>query len=37
MIMTEGKTLFDLGPELAIIGVWTVVVYVIATRVFRWE
>jgi ABC-2 type transport system permease protein len=37
MIMTEGKTLFDLGPELAIIGVWTVVVYAIATRVFRWE
>ncbi|MFZ2126081.1 MAG: ABC transporter permease [Candidatus Microsaccharimonas sp.] len=37
MIMTEGKTLLDLGPELAIIGVWTVVVYVVAIRVFRWE
>jgi len=37
MIMTEGKTLLDLGPELAIIGIWTVVVYAVAIRVFRWE
>lgn len=37
MIMTEGKTLFDLGGELAIIGIWAVVVYAIAIKVFRWE
>jgi ABC-2 type transport system permease protein len=37
MIMTEGKTLLDLGMELAIIAVWGVVIYAIAIRVFRWE
>ena len=37
LIMTEGKTLLDLGAELAIIGVWIVVVYIVAIRIFRWE
>lgn len=37
MIMTESKTLLDLGPELAVIAIWAVAIYVIATRVFRWE
>lgn len=36
-ILTEGQTLFDLGPELAIIGVWTILIYFIAFKVFRWE
>lgn len=36
-IMTESKTLLDLGPELGLIGVWIVVIYFIAIRVFRWE
>lgn len=36
-ILTEGKTLFDLGPQLLIILGWTVVSYVIAGKVFRWE
>lgn len=36
-VVTEGKTIFELGPQLAIIGVWTVIVYIIAFRVFRWE
>src|SRR3990167_5874690 len=36
-IFTENKTLFDLGPQLLIIGVWTVVIYVLAFRLFRWE
>ncbi|HEX6258856.1 MAG TPA: ABC transporter permease, partial [Candidatus Saccharimonadales bacterium] len=36
-ITTEGKTLFALGPELLIMGVWAIVIYVIAIRVFRWE
>lgn len=37
LIITEGKTIFDLGPDLAVIGVWIIVVYFIAFRVFRWE
>ncbi len=37
LITTEGKHLVDLGPQLAIMGVWTIVIYVIAFRVFRWE
>lgn len=37
LVVTEGQTLFDLGPQLAIIGAWVVVVYIIAFRVFRWE
>lgn len=37
MILTEGKTLLDLGPQLAIIAAWTLVIYFIAFRVFRWE
>ncbi len=36
-ILTEGKTLFDLGPQLAVIGGWTVIIYIIAFRAFRWE
>ena len=37
LIMTEAKTLLDLGPELLLIGIWIVVVYAIAVRVFRWD
>jgi len=37
LIVTEGKGLFDLGPQLAVMGIWMVVVYAIAFRVFRWE
>lgn len=37
MIMSEGKTLLDLGPQLAVMTIWTVIIYVIAFRVFRWE
>lgn len=37
MIMTEGKTVLDLGMEIGIIAIWIVVVYAIAIKVFRWE
>jgi ABC-2 type transport system permease protein len=37
MIITENATLLDLGPQLAIVGIWTVVIYALAIRVFRWE
>jgi ABC-2 type transport system permease protein len=36
-IVTEGRTLFEIGPELALTGVWLVVIYIVAFRVFRWE
>lgn len=37
LIATEGKSLFDIGPQLLIVGVWMIVIYIIAFRVFRWE
>lgn len=36
-IMTEGKTIFQLGPELALMTIWAVVIYVLAVKLFRWE
>lgn len=36
-VVTEGKSLFDLGPQLLVMGVWIVVIYIIAFRAFRWE
>lgn len=37
LIATEGKHLVDIGPQLGIMAVWMVVIYLIAFRVFRWE
>lgn len=37
LIATEGKSLLDLGPQLAVMTVWLFIVYAIAFRVFRWE
>lgn len=37
LISTEGKGLFALGPQLGVLGIWIIVVYAIAFRVFRWE
>lgn len=37
LIATEGKGLLDLGPQFAVLGVWLVIIYIIAFRVFRWE
>jgi ABC-2 type transport system permease protein len=37
LLTTEGKHLVDLGPQLAIMTVWMVIIYAIAFRVFRWE
>jgi ABC-2 type transport system permease protein len=36
-IANNGATVFDLGPELLGISVWTIVVYFIAVKLFRWE
>lgn len=37
LIVTENASLLDLGPQLAIITGWIVIIYIIAFRVFRWE
>lgn len=37
LLTTEGKHLTDIGPQLGLIGIWMVVVYIVAFRVFRWE
>ncbi len=37
LITTEGKGIMDLGMQLAFVGGWTLVIYIIAFRVFRWE
>jgi ABC-2 type transport system permease protein len=37
LITTEGLHLSQLGPQLAIMAGWMIVVYAIAFRVFRWE
>lgn len=37
LIITENAGLMDLGPQLAVIGGWTIVIYIIAFKVFRWE
>ncbi|MCA9328998.1 ABC transporter permease [Candidatus Saccharibacteria bacterium] len=37
LIATEGKHLTDIGPQLGLIAAWTVVIYIIAFRVFRWK
>lgn len=36
-LITEGKHLVDIGPQLGIMAVWLIVIYAIAFRVFRWE
>lgn len=37
LIATEGAHLTQLGPQLAVMAVWMIVVYAVAFRVFRWE
>jgi ABC-2 type transport system permease protein len=37
LLITEGKHLTDIGPQLGLIGLWLIVIYFIAFRVFRWE
>jgi ABC-2 type transport system permease protein len=36
-IVTEGKHFADILPQLGLVSLWLVVVYIIAFRVFRWE
>lgn len=37
LIATEGKHLVDIMPQIGLIGLWMVIIYVIAFKVFRWE
>lgn len=37
LIATEGKHLWEITPQLGLMAIWMVVIYVIAFRVFRWE
>ncbi len=37
LIATEGKHLTQLGPQLALMTIWLVIVYAIAFKSFRWE
>lgn len=37
LIATEGKHLVDILPQLGLIGLWGIIIYAIAFRVFRWE
>lgn len=37
LIATEGKHFIDILPQLGMIGVWIIVIYAIAFKVFRWE
>ncbi len=37
LLTTEGKHLIDLGPQLAVIAVWFILIYAVAFRVFKWE
>lgn len=37
LLITEGKHLVDLGPQLGLIVLWFIVIYAIAFRVFKWE
>ncbi|MDO8335571.1 MAG: ABC transporter permease [Candidatus Saccharibacteria bacterium] len=37
LITTEGKHLFELGPQIGLMAIWMVVIYAIAFKVFRWE
>lgn len=37
LIATEGRHLWEIMPQLGLIGIWMVVIYIIAFRVFRWE
>jgi ABC-2 type transport system permease protein len=37
LIITENASLFSLGPQLAIMAGWSVIIYALAFKVFRWE
>jgi ABC-2 type transport system permease protein len=36
-IAFEGKSIFECGTQLGILGIWILMTYIIANRVFKWE
>lgn len=37
LIITQGKSLVEIAPQIGLISLWMIVIYAIAFRVFRWE
>ena len=37
LVLTENKTLLDLGPQVLTIVLWTGFTFVLASKVFKWE
>jgi ABC-2 type transport system permease protein len=37
LIATEGKHFIDILPQIGLIGLWLIIIYAIAFKVFRWE
>ncbi|MFO0882136.1 MAG: ABC transporter permease [Candidatus Saccharimonadales bacterium] len=37
LIVTEGKGFLDILPQVGLLAIWSVIIYFIAFRVFRWE
>lgn len=37
LISTEGKTLADVSAQIIIILAWTIIIYLVSVKVFRWE
>ena len=37
LIATEGKHLWEIAPQLGLMGIWLIVIYLVAFKVFRWE
>jgi ABC-type multidrug transport system permease subunit len=36
-VMNDGAGLTDLGPQLLGMGVWAVITFLLAVRLFKWE
>ena len=37
LLTTEGYSLAQIGPQIGLLGIWIVIIYLIAFKVFRWE
>lgn len=37
LLITEGAHLVDLGPQLSLMAAWSLIIYAVAFRVFKWE
>lgn len=37
LIVTEGKGIMDILPQIGLLSLWAIIIYFIAFRIFRWE